>query len=74
MGELGAVLRGRRLGWFRHVVRRDELEILGKTQLIELPGCCPPGRPGRKICRRNLQEKQALNQDQWQTVINRLTS
>ena len=28
--ELGAVLRGRRLGWFGHVVRRDEIEILGE--------------------------------------------
>ena len=37
--EFGAVLRGRRLGWFGHVVRRDEAEILGKTQLIGLPGC-----------------------------------
>ena len=27
----GAVLRGRRLGWFGHVVRRDEAEILGRT-------------------------------------------
>ena len=43
--ELGAVLRGRRLGWFGHVVRRDEAEILGKTQLIEVPGHRPPGRP-----------------------------
>ena len=29
--ELGAVLRGRRLGWFGQVVRRDEAEIFGKT-------------------------------------------
>ena len=29
--ELGDVLRMRRFGWFRHVVRREETEILGKT-------------------------------------------
>ena len=33
--ELGAVLLGRRLGWFGHVVRRDEAKILGKTQLMK---------------------------------------
>ena len=45
MRELGAVLRGRRLGWFGHVVKRDEAEILGETQLIEVPGRWPPGKP-----------------------------
>ena len=29
--EFGDVLRVRRLGWFGHVVRRKETEILGKT-------------------------------------------
>ena len=36
--ELGAVLRGRSLGWFGHGVRRDEAKILGKTQLIDVSG------------------------------------
>ena len=35
--ELGAVLRGRKLGWFGYVVRRNKAEILGKTPLIEVP-------------------------------------
>ena len=53
--KLGALLRGRRLGWFGHVVSRDKAEILGKTQLIEVPGRRPPGRLGRK----NMQEELA---------------
>ena len=56
--ELGAVLRGRRLGWFGHVERRDETKVLGKTQLIEVPGCQPPGRP-QKTWRKNMQEELA---------------
>ena len=39
LGEgLGAVLRVRRLGWFVHVVIRDDTEILGKTQLFQVLG------------------------------------
>ena len=38
MRELGDVLRVRRLGWFGHVVRREETEILGKTQHVVVPG------------------------------------
>ena len=80
--ELGDVLRVRRLGWFRHVVRRDETEILGKTQHVVAPGWWSPGRP-KKTWRRNmqeelaslnLQEEQTQNRDQWKHVINRLTS
>ena len=80
--ESGTVLRGRRLEWFVHVVRRDEAEGLGKTQLIEVPGRRPPGRP-RNTSRKNMQEElaslnlqgeQALNRDQWRTVVNHLTS
>ena len=72
---------GGRLGWFGVVVRRDKVEILGKTQLIEVPGRRAPGRP-RKTWRKNmqeelaclnLQEEQALNRDQRWTVINCLT-
>ena len=82
MREFGALLKGRRLGWFRHVVRRHEAEIFGKTRIIEVPGRRPLGRP-RKTLRKNMQEElaslnlqegQALNRDQWQTVINRHTS
>ena len=82
MRELGDVLRVRRLGWFGHVVRREEMEILGKTQHVVAPGRQPPGRP-KKTWRRsmqeelaslNLQEEQAQNRDQWNRVINRLTS
>ena len=80
--ELGDVLRVRRLGWFGHVVRREETEILGRTQHVVAPGGRPPGRP-KKTWRRNmqeelaslnLQEEQAQNRDQWKRVINRLTS
>ena len=82
MRELGDVLRVRRLGWFGHVVRREETEILGKTQHVVAPGQRPPGRP-KKTWRRsmqeelaslNLQEKHPQNRDQWKRVINRLTS
>ena len=45
MWESGAVLRGRLLGWFMHMVRKDEVDILGKTLLIEVLGCWSPGRP-----------------------------
>ena len=38
------------------MVRRDEAEILGKTQLIEVPGRRPPGRP-RKTWMKNMQEE-----------------
>ena len=34
VNELGDVLRVRRLGWFGHVVRREETEILGTTQHV----------------------------------------
>ena len=80
--ELGDVLRVRRLGWFRNVVRREETEILGKTQHVVASGQRPPLRP-KKAWRRNmqeelaslnLQEEQAQNRDQWKRVINRLTS
>ena len=80
--KLGDVLRVRRLGWFGHVVRREETEILGKTQRVVAPGRRPPGRP-KKTFRRNmqedlgslnLQEEQAQNRDQWKRVINSLTS
>ena len=80
--ELGDVQRVRRLGWFGHVVRRGETEILGKTQRVVAPGRQPPGRP-KKTRRRNmqeelaslnLQEEQAENRDLWKHVINHLTS
>ena len=80
--KLGDVLRMRRLGWFGHVVRREETEILGKTQHVVVPGRLPPGRH-KKTWRRsmqeellslNLQEEQAQNRDQWKRAINRLTS
>ena len=38
MRELSDVLRVRRLGWFGHVVRREETGILGKTQHVVAPG------------------------------------
>ena len=68
----GDVLRVRRLGWFGHVVRREETEILGKTQHVVAPGRLPHRRP-KKTWRRslqedlaslNLQEEQAQNKDQ----------
>ena len=82
VGELGDVLRVRSLGWFGDVVRRGEMEILGRTQHVVAPGRRPPGRP-KKTWRRNmqeeleslnLQEEEALNRDQWKRVINHLTS
>lgn len=48
MRELGVLMRLRRLRWFGHMERRDETEILWKTQRSEVPGRRPPGRP-RKI-------------------------
>ena len=45
--ELGDVLRVRRLGWFGHVVRREEAKILGKTQHVVVAGRQPPGRPNK---------------------------
>ena len=81
--ELGAVLRGRMLGWFGHAVRRDEAEILRRTQLIEVTGRRPLEGPRKTCTKKNmqeelasqhLQEEQALNRDQKRTVINHLTS
>ena len=80
--ELGDVLRVRRLGWFGHVVRREETEILGKTQHVVAPGRRPPGRHKKtwrksmqeELASLNLQKEQAQNRDQWKRVINRLTS
>ena len=37
MKDLVAMPIVRRLMWFGHVVRRDEAEVLGKTQLFEVP-------------------------------------
>ena len=54
----GDVLRVRRLGWFGHVVRRGEMEILGKIQRVVAPRRRPPGRP-KKTWRRNMQEELA---------------
>ena len=79
--ELGDVLRMRRLGWFGHVVRREETEILRKTQSDVVPGRRPPGRPKKtwrknkqELASLNLQEEQAQNRDQWKRVINHLSS
>ena len=82
MRELGDVLRVRRLGWFGHVVRREETEIFGKTQHVVVPGRQPPRRPKmtwrrnmqEELASLNLQEEQARNRDQWKRVINCLTS
>ena len=69
MRELGDVLRVRRLGWFGHVVRRGETEILGKTQSVLALGRRPPGRP-KKTWRRNMQEEFAsLNLQEEQAEI-----
>ena len=43
-----------------HVVRREETEILGKTQLVVAPERRPPGRP-KKTWRKNMQELASLN-------------
>ena len=77
--KLGDVLRVRRLGWFGHVVRREETEIFGKTQRVMAPGRRPPKKTWRRNMQEdlgslNLQEEQAQNRDQWKRVINRLTS
>ena len=72
---------GRKLGWFGHVVRIDEVEMLGKIALIRVPGCQLPGRTRKtwmknmqeELASLNLQEEQALNRDQWWTVIYHLT-
>ena len=78
----GDVLRVRRLGWFMHVLRSEETEILGKTQHVVVPGQRRPGRP-KKTWRRNMQEElaslnsqeeQVQNRDQGKSVINHLTS
>ena len=44
MNEMGALLTARRLRGCEHVIGRDETEILGKAQFIEVPGRRPPGR------------------------------
>ena len=56
--ELGDVLRVRRLGCFGHVVRREETEILGKTQHVVALGRRPPGR-AKNTWRRSMQEELA---------------
>ena len=45
-----------------HVVRREETEILGKTQRVVAPGRRPPGRPKKtekKYARRTCKSKLA---------------
>ena len=73
---LGAVLSFRRLGLFGHVVRIDDAEIerFGLLRCRDVGHREDQGRLEGNICRRNLQEEQALNRDQWRTDINRLTS
>ena len=82
MRELWDVLRVSRLGWFGHVVRRGETEILGETRRVVAPGRRPPGRPSKtwrrntqkELASLNLQEEQAESRDQWKHVINCVTS
>ena len=71
MSELDVLLRVRRL---RHIVMRDETEILGKTQLVEVQyqdddHLEDPGILVRKTFSRNLQEKEALDRYQWQLTL-----
>ena len=66
MRELGDVLRVRRLGvvWACGEKRRDR--DLGKDS-----ACCGADHleglksPGEELCKKNLQEEQAQNRDQW---------
>ena len=60
--ELWDVLRVRRLGWFGHVVRRGETEILGKTQRVVARGSGQLKdlkRPGEKYAGRTCKSKLA---------------
>ena len=40
------------------MMRMDEAEILGKTQLFEVSGCQPPERP-KKTWKKNMHKKLA---------------
>ena len=51
---VGDVLRVRRLGWFRHVVRRGERRSWERLRVLWRP----PERP-KKTWRRNMQEELA---------------
>ena len=62
VGELGSVLRVRKLRLFGHVVKMDETEILVAFSSTRRP------RLETKICRMNLQGKQDLDRNQWRTV------
>ena len=44
MWMLEDALQRRKLGWFGHVVRRDNRDALGRVRLVEVPGHRPPGR------------------------------
>ena len=65
------------LGWFGHVVRRDERDTLGRVRLVEVPGRRPPGRP-KKTWKKTVEEElrrfqlcavQAQDRSGWRTII-----
>ena len=77
VGILGGALLWRRLGWFRHVERRDEQDTLRRVWLVEVPGCRPPGRPKKnmeeELNRFQLCVVQVQDRSGWMTIIDRLT-
>ena len=61
--ELGDVLRVLKVGLVRACGEKR-----GDGDLWDLK------RPGEEVCKKNLQEEQEQNRDQWKRVINHLTS
>ena len=77
MRESGAQLRVRRLRLFGYVVRNDEARIWETLSVLKYRDANQLedlGRLGGKICRRTLQDEQALDINQWRTITDHLAS
>ena len=76
------VISVRRLRWYGHVARRGNTEALGRVFNMEVDGRRPPGRPKKTwmncveqdLCKINATKEDALDRQNWEQVIKRLTS
>ena len=77
-----SIINRKQLGWFGHVARRDEDELLGRIGSVEAPGRAPRGRPKKTwkgrvedlLRNTGVAEEEAMDRSRWRDVVQRLTS